>query len=320
LSSLAKSQTFIILIAIALGLLIGQSEAIGTFSSHLITPLLVAMLLGVFVSLPLNTIKELEKSFKNLKFVSISLIVNFIWIPILGFILGEIFLKSSIDLKIGYLMLLVTPCTDWYLVFTDLAKGNVPLSTSLLPINLIAQLLLLPVYLYIFAGLAGTVDTGSLVKSVILILVIPFGLSLSLKRWFKEESFIRVAVNRIFERGVFIFLALAIVCMFASEARRFWGNFTQFKLLCPPVILFFVINFFVGRLVSRLAHFSRADSVSLSMTTLARNSPLALAVAVVAFPRQPLIALALVFGPLIEIPVLFIVAKTLRWLGRNEAA
>ena len=44
-------------------------------------------------------------------------------------------------------MLMVTPCTDWYLVFTGVAKGNVPLSTSILPINLILQILLLPIFL-----------------------------------------------------------------------------------------------------------------------------------------------------------------------------
>lgn len=53
------------------------------------------------------------------------------------------------------------------------------------------------------------------------------------------------------------------------------------------------------------------DSVSLSLTTLARNSPVALTIAVAAFPDKPLIALALIIGPLIELPVLFLVSKIL---------
>lgn len=40
------------------------------------------------------------------------------------------------------------------------------------------------------------------------------------------------------------------------------------------------------------------------MTTMARNSPIALAIATTAFPDQPLIAVALVVGPLLEFPVL----------------
>ena len=60
--------------------------------------------------------------------------------------------------------------------------------------------------------------------------------------------------------------------------------------------------------------FPKQDIVSLNMTTLARNSPLSLAIAVVTFPEQPLISLALVIGPLIELPVLSVISGILkRW-------
>ena len=47
------------------------------------------------------------------------------------------------------------------------------------------------------------------------------------------------------------------------------------------------------------------------MTTLARNSPLALAIAVSSFPGRELILIGLVIGPLIELPVLYGVSKLL---------
>ena len=47
------------------------------------------------------------------------------------------------------------------------------------------------------------------------------------------------------------------------------------------------------------------------MTTLARNSPLALAIAVKFIPRRELILIGLVIGPLIELPVLYGVSKLL---------
>ena len=54
------------------------------------------------------------------------------------------------------------------------------------------------------------------------------------------------------------------------------------------------------------------------MTTLARNSPLSLANAVVTFPEQPLVSLALVIGPLIELPVLSVIAGILqKWNTEN---
>src|SRR5690625_6677730 len=74
-------------------------------------------------------------------------------------------------------MLMVTPCADWYLAFTGIAKGNVSLSTSVLPINLILQVVLLPVYLLLFAGTIETIPISTLVESIFIVLVISFALA-----------------------------------------------------------------------------------------------------------------------------------------------
>ncbi len=42
-----------------------------------------------------------------------------------------------------------------------------------------------------------------------------------------------------------------------------------------------------------------------------------LAIAVVAFSHEPLVALALVIGPLIELPVLALISQVLLWIGRK---
>jgi ACR3 family arsenite efflux pump ArsB len=74
------------------------------------------------------------------------------------------------------------------------------------------------------------------------------------------------------------------------------------------------VLFFVAQIVGRLQKFPKKDIVALNMTTLARNSPLSLAIAVVTFPEQPLVSLALVIGPLIELPVLSVISGILkRW-------
>ncbi|GAE06599.1 arsenical-resistance protein ACR3 [Paenibacillus sp. JCM 10914] len=59
--------------------------------------------------------------------------------------------------------------------------------------------------------------------------------------------------------------------------------------------------------------------MSLNLTIIARNSPVALAIVVTAFPDQPLIALALIIGPLIELPVLAIVAQALLRIGKRRS-
>src|SRR5699024_12753285 len=90
------------------------------------------------------------------------------------------------------------------------------------------------------------------------------------------------------------------------------------SILMIPILLFFVITCVIGRSVGKFFKFTYEDSVRLSMTIIARNSPVSLAIAVRAFPYQPLIALALVIGPLIELPVLAIVSQILLFTRKKS--
>lgn len=303
-----KYQTGVILFAVIAGLLLGQIVFIADYSASFIVPLLMLMLFGLFLSININ---ELKSSFLNVKFSVTSLIINFIWTPIFAYLLGYIFLTNELPIWIGFVMLMVTPCTDWYLVFTGVARGNVPLSTSILPINLLLQVLLLPVYLMIFFGKSGNVEFSSLVESILLVLLVPFVLALFAKKAIGKKGRTGANLLQFFEKTQVLFLALAVVAMFASEGKNLIDNPDVIYKLFVPVLLFFAATFILSQLVSKILKFSYADKVSLVLTTMARNSPISLAIAVSAFSTEPLIALSLVIGPLIELPILVLTSQTL---------
>ncbi len=309
-----KYQTGVILLAVITGLLLGHIEFVADYSAKLIIPLLMIMLFGLFLSI---NVSELKSSFLNVKFSLSNIIFNFVWTPIFAYILGYIFLINELPIWIGFVMLMVTPCTDWYLVFTGVAKGNVPLSTSVLPVNLILQVLLLPVYLMIFFGKSGNVELGSLVESILLVLVVPFVLALIAKKTIGKKSKTGTNLIQFFEKSQVLFLALAVVAMFASEGKNLIDNPDVIYKLLIPVLMFFAVTFVLSQLVSKLLKFSYADKVSLVLTTMARNSPISLAIAVSAFSSEPLIALSLVIGPLIELPILVLTSQILLKTGGN---
>lgn len=311
MNNVNKFQSVIILLMVLVGVALGQIEVIQVYFEHIIMPALMGMLFLVFIQIPL---KDITKSFKNIKFTLTAICINFIWTPIIVFILGRIFLSDSPELLIGFVMLMVTPCTDWYLIFTGMAKGNVALGASILPINFILQLILLPLYIFLIGGSRVEIDILNLTEGIIISLLIP----LLLANIFKKIS-IRKKGLKYFEEKIILkacdyqgyFLNLAIVSMFASQGNILLRNPQVLLQLLLPVILFFVINLFVGQVVGRKIELSPEDNVVLSLTTLARNSPIALAIAVSSFSNKPLIALALIIGPLIELPILFLVSKIL---------
>lgn len=315
-----KFQSFIILGMVVFGILIGQIGFIQTYSGYFITPSLIIMLFLVFIQIPL---REIGSSFKNIKFTSTSIIINFIWTPIIIFVLGKLFLNGHSELLIGFIMLMVTPCTDWYLIFTGIAKGNVALGSSILPLNLILQLLLLPVYILLIGGTSVNIDFMNLAQGVIYSLMIPLLLSI-----IARNLIIKKLGNSKFEDVLIpsacnyqgYFLNIAIISMFASQGKVLLENYRVLLILLIPILLFFIINFIVGRLVSKVIKLNYEDSVSLNLTTLARNSPIALAIAVATFPDKPLISLALIIGPLVELPILFLVSKVLLVIKSKEQA
>ncbi|MCQ6962992.1 arsenic resistance protein [Methanolobus chelungpuianus] len=325
MGSIEKYQSLFILLSVFVGLILGQVPFFKDHAAFFIVPFLMVMLYGIFLQVPLGHLRD---SFRNWRFAAVSGAVNFIFNPLLAFVLGFLFLRDVPALWIGFIMLMVTPCTDWYLLFTGLSRGNVPLSASILPMNLILQLILLPVYLLIFAGTIAAINPLTLLESVVLVLFIPFFLSLVSKAvlpgmkgeyWLEEKVFPKLGHLQ------FSFLNLAIISMFASQGEYLVRNPLVLLKLIPPVLLFFTIVFIVGQVIGRKLLFSYEDTASLNLTTLARNSPIVLAIALTAFPEEPLIALALVIGPLIELPVLGVISHALlrirkRWGGEDEAA
>ena len=103
---LEKGEPAIIFLAILLGLGLSNIPLLTANSESLITLFLCLMLYGLFLEVPL---KDLKNSFKNVKFTSTSLIINFIWTPLLGYFLGVLFLKGNIAVSYTHLTLPTTP-------------------------------------------------------------------------------------------------------------------------------------------------------------------------------------------------------------------
>lgn len=299
-----KLEPLIIFSAIIIGLLFSNVQILADNTEHLINVFLCLMLYGLFLEVPLD---ELKDSFKNIKFTSTSLLINFLWTPLFGYFIGSLFLRGNVDILIGFFMLILTPCTDWYLVFTKMAKGDLTLSFSILPINLILQIILLPIYLILFFSTSNSMDYSQLAYSLLIVIVIPFVAAQITKLILNNDLKERAA--ELLSNLQILFLSLAVFCIFASQGELLFENLNSIAVLFIPLIIFFTVNTVMDLLLSQWINFTYPEYASLTMTTLARNSPLALAIAINSFPGHELISIALVIGPLIELPILYIVSK-----------
>ena len=305
-----KYQTLIIFVAMPIGLLFGLAQPVEQYAENFIIPFLFLMLFGVFLNIPL---KNIGKAFTNIKFTGTTVAINFLFAPLLAWLLGRIFLSNAPILQIGFIMIMVTPCTDWYLVFTSKAKGNLPLSASVLPSNLILQVVMLPIYLLAFAGVQGSADIQEILVSIAIMLILPFALAQIGKFLLgkvQNES-INKKVSDTFGSLQTILLALAIMAMFASKGRSLLANLNVVVSVFVPIVLFFIVIFVLCQIVGKCLRYSYEDTASLTLTTSAKNALLTLGVALMVFPDEPLIHLMMVIEPLIELPILTLKTKVL---------
>ncbi|WP_277292683.1 arsenic resistance protein [Veillonella caviae] len=115
-----------------------------------------------------------------------------------------------------------------------------------------------------------------------------------------------------------IFLCIAVISMFAAESKSLFEFSSMLIRMVIPMVLFFIVNFVLIRWIGKKLGFNDYNLVPLNFTTLARNSPLSLAIAVAAFPDRPLISLALVIGSLIEIPSLAVIVGIINKLEKVD--
>jgi ACR3 family arsenite transporter len=80
-------------------------------------------------------------------------------------------------------------------------------------------------------------------------------------------------------------------------------------LLAMFLIGFFLALFLIAVLAGRMFGLSYEDNATLAFTTTARNSEAVIGVAVSAFPGHPLVYLAIILGPIVELPMLLLIAR-----------
>ncbi|HII09361.1 MAG TPA: arsenic resistance protein, partial [Methanosphaera sp.] len=101
-----KLEPILIFMAIISGLLLKDIPFLQQISPSLITIFLALMLFTLFLDIPIS---DLKNSFSNTEFTFTSLLINFLWTPLLGYFLGKLFLNGNLDLFIGFVMLILTP-------------------------------------------------------------------------------------------------------------------------------------------------------------------------------------------------------------------
>ena len=304
-------MSIIFIVSIILGSVIGLIiPSVSEFMSSYTDYMLLILIFLIFLETPFE---NMFQSIKNYTVLGVILATNFMLIPIIGFIISSAFFRGNELVMLGLLIYFMAPCTDWFLGFTRVAKGNTSLGSILIPINMIIQVALYPVYLFIFMRRSVEVSFVDMFSTLIDWFFIPFVLAVVLhfialkvlnEKWQeKSAQYIGNVIN--------VVLVAIVGSLFAVNISTIVKTFSIFPLLLLSVFVFFVVVYYVVEIIARVMKLSYKDFALFSMTTSARNAPLMLGITATVFPNEPLMYSALIIGMLIEFPHLSVLSGIL---------
>lgn len=311
LLTLERHQVWIYLAAIIGGLLVGNVwPGVNHTFEILLWPVLMLLLYATFVQTPLLHLRE---AFTDHRFVAAVLTGNFIVLPVLVWALMH-GLPPDPALRLGVLLVLLAPCTDWFITFSQLGGGNVPRAIAVTPINLLLQLLLLPVYLWLMVGADLSAILGvAEIWPAFAVVIAPLIAAAGSERWIEAR-----AERRIVRERLAWWPAPLLACVVFLIAGAQVGAVRDALGLLPVVVPLFVVFLLIAALIAKgLARLmalptDQGRTVAFSLGT--RNSFVVLPFALSLPAGWEIAAVVIVAQSLVE---LFGMAFYLWWVPRR---
>jgi len=264
-----------VLAALAFGLL-------ATDTAHhlqaLITPAIAVLMYAMFLQIPFL---DLRQGLGNRRFISALLLANFVIIPLLVWAITR-GLVAHPAILIGALLVLLTPCIDYVVVFTHIGKGDSRQTLAATPLLLLMQLVLLPVYLALMLGddNAVAISITPFVEAFALLIVLPMILAV-LTSASARRSRVASKWNDAWAWMPVPAMAWVLVVVIGSQIAAVLRDFERLLPVIPVYLGFMLLAPVIGFATAQLMRLPVAEVRSVTFSASTRNSlvvlPLALA-------------------------------------------
>jgi predicted Na+-dependent transporter len=228
-------------------------------------------------------VKSLRAQLKNTKAVGIGLLLQFVLLPLTGFITVKLF---RFDHASGLILLVVTSSpggsySNWW---CSMFNADLALSVTLTAISTCLSVVLLPFNLLLYSrlayrdDLADIVDWGSLAVAVLLVIcAVSCGLLSS--AIMKSHTF-NLRANRLGNAAGITLVVFSAILSSSDKNSRIWNRDAQFYV---GVAIPSFIALLLGNLITRLLKLPHVEVVTISIESCYQNVGIAMSVALATF-------------------------------------
>lgn len=296
--TLEHYQVWAYLIAIGFGLAVGTAwPNIGPAMETLLWPTLAALLFATFLQVPLLHVLD---ALRDRRFAMAVLLGNFIVLPLLAWVLVGVFDFDPV-VRLGVLLVLLVPCTDWFITFSQLGKGDVPRAIAITPLNLVLQLILLPLYLWLMADAQSPAswDWATLAPAVLIVLV-PLAGAVLAERWIEAHPKAEGSRDTMAWWPVPL-LALVVFLIAGAQVGTVVETIGELQKMVPVFVLFLVAAALLAKVIALQLRLPMEQGRTLAFSMGTRNSFVVLPLALLLPTGWEVAAVVIVVQSLVEL-------------------
>lgn len=309
-----RRQVPLYLAGLALGVVIGLGvPAVAAPAEAAITPVLALLLYATFLGVPFTGI---GRAIREWRFLATLLAVNFVLVPPLVWLLSRIVAHDRV-LLVGVLLVLLTPCVDYVVVFTGLAGGDVRRLVAATPVLMLAQMALLPLFLWLSVGdeVVATIEPTPFIEAFVLVIVLPLTAAAATQVIARRSTVGRAWEASVSNAMVPLMVATLIVVV-ASQISAVSERLSALLLAIPVYVAFAAVLIPVGMLAGRVARLDTPGRRAVVFGGVTRNSLVVLPLALALPAGFELAPLVVVTQTLVELLIMVILVRAVPVLIR----
>jgi ACR3 family arsenite efflux pump ArsB len=258
----------------------------------------------------------LARAGRKVKTLSLALAFNFVWAPLLGYGLARLFLHDSY-LSLGFLLVMVVPCSSMSIAYTGLAAGDVELATVVVAASFLVSVGAVPLWMSVFAARYHVpVPLHDLLISIATVLIAPMILG-----YLTRRLLMRVRGERSVKGLQPLFSSLSMLAMFAivfliffAKTDMILAKWATVLLLLVPNAVFIGLTLVLVTFVDRWLGISYRDHMAVVFASTGKNNGTAVAIAAMAF--SAMVAVPAATMPIFQIMLLVVYLKLAPWVRR----
>lgn len=283
---------------------------------HAINPVLGLLLFATFLGVP---VIDVGRGFGDVRFLGTVVVANFAVVPVIAYVLSRP-VADDRGLLLGVLLVLLTPCIDYVIVFTGLAGGARARLLAAAPLLMLLQMLLLPGYLYLMAGpeVLDVVEIEPFVDAFVLLIAAPLAAAAAVQALARRHRSGR-AVEAGMSGAMVPLMMATLAVVIGSQVAAVGDQALHLARLVPLYTGFVVLAFGVGLLTARAGGLDVPGTRAVVFSAVTRNSLVVLPLAL-ALPGALAIApLAVVTQTMVELVAMVVMVRVVPLAIRDRA-